>query len=259
MITAYLPLMQKQLFLLWVVEKKLQVILLISQPQDIPSWINKVLPMLEKSCLEIQSAKTFIQDKDLHIKLFPELNETLSTATKSFFQSKNSENDHYDFVLQMNKVGLRYYQKQILQDIDWEVKRGEKWALLGANGCGKSTLLRSINRMNDLVEGCRIEGEYRIGGIDIFDKETDVNVLRKNVGMVFQKPNPFPMSIYDNIAYGLKLRKVPKAEMDARIAKILDLVENASSNKSKSEKFISKFARGYTPAVGAAAEPSCFA
>ncbi|MBO7184134.1 MAG: ATP-binding cassette domain-containing protein, partial [Bacteroidales bacterium] len=99
-------------------EKKLQVILLISQPQDIPSWINKVLPMLEKNCLEIQSAKTFIQDKDLHIKLFPELNETLSSETKSFFQSKNSENDHYDFVLQMNKVGLRYYQKQILQDID---------------------------------------------------------------------------------------------------------------------------------------------
>lgn len=125
-------------------EKKLQVILLVSQPQDIPSWINKVLPMLDKNCLEIQSAKTFIQDKDLHVKLFPELNETLSTETKSFFQSKNSENDHYDFVLQMNKVGLRYYQKQILQDIDWEVKRGEKWALLGANGCGKSSLLSMV-------------------------------------------------------------------------------------------------------------------
>lgn len=125
-------------------EKKLQVILLISQPQDIPAWINKVQPMLEKTCLESLSAEAFIQDKALHIKLFPELNETLSSETKSFFQSKNNENDSYDFVLQMNKVGLRYYQKQILQDIDWEVKRGEKWALLGANGCGKSSLLSMV-------------------------------------------------------------------------------------------------------------------
>ena len=75
-------------------------------------------------------------------------------------------------------------------------------AFIGPSGCGKSTLLRSINRMNDLVEGCRIEGQILLDGKNVYDKSMDINMLRKRVGMVFQKPNPFPMSIYDNIAYG---------------------------------------------------------
>ena len=88
-------------------------------------------------------------------------------------------------------------------------------AFIGPSGCGKSTFLKILNRMNDLVEGCRIEGEFVIGGVNIFDKETDVNELRKNVGMVFQKPNPFPMSIYDNVAFAPRTFGVrKKTEID---------------------------------------------
>ena len=75
-------------------------------------------------------------------------------------------------------------------------------AMIGPSGCGKSTLLKSLNRMNDLVEGCRVEGEITIGNVNVYEKGIDLSALRKNVGMVFQKPNPFPMSVYDNIAYG---------------------------------------------------------
>ena len=87
--------------------------------------------------------------------------------------------------------------------------------LLLSSGCGKSTLLRCLNRMNDLVEGCRIEGNVLLDGTDIYGKNVDVNLLRKKVGMVFQKPNPFPMSIYDNIAYGPRTHGIKnKAQLD---------------------------------------------
>ena len=111
---------------------------------------------------------------------------------------------------------LYYGDFHALKDINIEIPEKEVTALIGPSGCGKSTFLKIFNRMNDLVEGCRIEGEYRIGDIDIFDKDTDVNVLRKNVGMVFQKPNPFPMSIYDNIAFAPRTFGVKKkSELDA--------------------------------------------
>lgn len=97
---------------------------------------------------------------------------------------------------------LWYGDYHALHDINIEIPEKKVTALIGPSGCGKSTFLKIFNRMNDLVPGCRITGEYRIGGTDIFAKDTDINLLRKNVGMVFQKPNPFPMSIYDNIAYG---------------------------------------------------------
>ena len=84
---------------------------------------------------------------------------------------------------------LYYGDFHALKNINIEIPENQVTALIGPSGCGKSTFLKIFNRMNDLVEGCRIEGEFRIGGVDIFDKETDVNVLRKNVGMVFQKPN----------------------------------------------------------------------
>ena len=111
---------------------------------------------------------------------------------------------------------LYYGDFHALKDINIEIPEKEVTALIGPSGCGKSTFLKIFNRMNDLVEGCRIEGEYRIGDIDIFDKDADVNVLRKNVGMVFQKPNPFPMSIYDNIAFAPRTFGVKKkSELDA--------------------------------------------
>ena len=110
---------------------------------------------------------------------------------------------------------LYYGDFHALKNINIEIPEKQVTALIGPSGCGKSTFLKIFNRMNDLVEGCRIEGEFRIGGVDIFDKETDVNVLRKNVGMVFQKPNPFPMSIYDNIAFAPRTFGIAKkSELD---------------------------------------------
>lgn len=99
-------------------------------------------------------------------------------------------------------VDLYYGAFHALKNINLNIPEREITAFIGPSGCGKSTLLKSLNRMNDLVEGCKITGEIKLDGVDIFAKSTDVNDLRKRVGMVFQKPNPFPMSIYDNIAYG---------------------------------------------------------
>ena len=98
-------------------------------------------------------------------------------------------------------LDLYYGDFQALKKINLDIEANKITAFIGPSGCGKSTLLKSLNRMNDLVEGCRITGEVTLDGEDIFHN-MDVNLLRKRVGMVFQKPNPFPMSIYDNIAYG---------------------------------------------------------
>lgn len=105
-----------------------------------------------------------------------------------------------------NKITIRdmnlyYGDFHALHDIELDIKANEITAFIGPSGCGKSTLLRSLNRMNDLVEGCRITGDIRLDGEDIYHG-CDVSLLRRRVGMVFQKPNPFPMSVYDNIAYG---------------------------------------------------------
>lgn len=91
---------------------------------------------------------------------------------------------------------------QALKNISMEIPKRSVTAFIGPSGCGKSTFLKCFNRMNDLVEECRIEGKFKVGETDVYAKSTDINLLRKNVGMVFQKPNPFPMSVYDNIAYG---------------------------------------------------------
>lgn len=103
----------------------------------------------------------------------------------------------------------------MLKNINIEIEPNEITAFIGPSGCGKSTLLRCLNRMNDLVEGCKIEGNVLLDGTDIYGKNVDVNLLRKKVGMVFQKPNPFPMSIYDNIAYGPRTHGIKnKAQLD---------------------------------------------
>ncbi len=123
--------------------------------------------------------------------------------------------------LEINNVDLYYSQFQALKKVNMGINEKEITAFIGPSGCGKSTLLKSINRMNDLVEGCRIEGEFLLDGVDIY-KDIDVNVLRKRVGMVFQKPNPFPMSIYDNIAYGVRTHEnLSKADLDIVVEKSL--------------------------------------
>ncbi len=103
---------------------------------------------------------------------------------------------------EIKNANLHYGDFHALKDINLSIKENEITSFIGPSGCGKSTLLKSLNRMNDLVEGCKITGEFLLDGENIYSNSVDLNELRKRVGMVFQKPNPFPMSIYDNIAYG---------------------------------------------------------
>ena len=117
--------------------------------------------------------------------------------------------------ISVKNANLHYGEFQALKNISIEIPEKRLTAFIGPSGCGKSTFLKCFNRMNDLVAGCKIEGEFRIGDTDIYAKKTDVNALRKNVGMVFQKPNPFPMSVYDNIAYGPRTFGIRKrSELD---------------------------------------------
>jgi phosphate transport system ATP-binding protein len=102
-------------------------------------------------------------------------------------------------------VNVFYGEKQALRDVSLDIGRNEVIAMIGPSGCGKSTFIRCLNRMNDTIEGCRIEGEITLDGADIYGEKTDVVPLRAMVGMVFQKPNPFPKSIFDNVAYGPRI------------------------------------------------------
>ena len=122
----------------------------------------------------------------------------------------------------VQNMDLYYGSFHALKNINLNIASGEITAFIGPSGCGKSTFLKSLNRMNDLVEGCKITGDIRLMGENIYDKRMDVSLLRRRVGMVFQKPNPFPMSVYDNIAYGPRthgMRK--KAELDEIVEKSL--------------------------------------
>ena len=110
-----------------------------------------------------------------------------------------------DAVLEVRALNLYYGQKQALFGVDMRIPRGEVTAFIGPSGCGKSTLLRCFNRMNDLVDGVRISGQILIDGSDLLDRNLDVIKLRRRVGMVFQKSNPFPKSIYENVVYGLRI------------------------------------------------------
>lgn len=110
-----------------------------------------------------------------------------------------------EYKLQIKNMNFFYGKSQALYDINLDVPKNSITAFIGPSGCGKSTFLKSLNRMNDLIEGTRVEGELLLDGNDIYAADTDVVELRQHVGMVFQRPNPFPMSIYDNIAYGCRI------------------------------------------------------
>ena len=121
----------------------------------------------------------------------------------------------------VDKLNLYYDQFHALKDISIGLPEKEITAFIGPSGCGKSTFLKCLNRMNDLVEGCKITGDVRLDGEDIYGK-MDINKLRKRVGMVFQNPNPFPMSVYDNIAYGPRTHGIKsKSQLDAIVEKSL--------------------------------------
>ena len=115
--------------------------------------------------------------------------------------------------IEFDDFNLWYDDNHVLKNIDIEIKSNMVTAFMGPSGCGKSTLLRSINRMNDLIPECRYTGEIEIDGVDINSPYTDVYELRKKVGMVFQKSNPFPMSIYDNVAYGPRIHKAVNRDL----------------------------------------------
>lgn len=124
--------------------------------------------------------------------------------------------------IEIEHLNLFYGEFQALKDVDLSIAENEITAFIGPSGCGKSTCIKTLNRMNDLVADCRVEGKISIDGEDIYARECDVTLLRKRAGMVFQKPNPFPMSIYDNIAYGPRVHGLKKkADLDERVESAL--------------------------------------
>src|SRR6187401_984482 len=119
-------------------------------------------------------------------------------------------------------VNVHYGDKQAIREVSIDIARKQVLAMIGPSGCGKSTFLRCLNRMNNTIEGARVEGSILLDGKDIHDKKQDVVQLRARVGMVFQKPNPFPKSIYENVAYGPRIHGLKnKAELDALVEKSL--------------------------------------
>lgn len=122
----------------------------------------------------------------------------------------------------VENLNLHYGENHALKNVNMEIADHAITAFIGPSGCGKSTFLRCLNRMNDLVDGCKVEGKVILDGEDIYDKRVDTTLLRKKVGMVFQQPNPFPMSIYDNIAYGPRLHGIKnKKELDEIVERSL--------------------------------------
>ena len=125
-------------------------------------------------------------------------------------------------IIKAKDLCLWYGTSQALKNINIEIPEKSITAFIGPSGCGKSTFLKTLNRMNDLIPSVKITGEVTYGGTDIFDKSVDVNELRRQVGMVFQKPNPFPMSIYDNIAYGPRIHGIKnKVQLDEIVERSL--------------------------------------
>ena len=124
--------------------------------------------------------------------------------------------------IEINHLNLFYGKNHALKDVSMNIKEHAITAFIGPSGCGKSTLLKSINRMNDQVDNVCIEGKILLDGEDIYDSKVDTTILRKKVGMVFQQPNPFPMSIYDNIAYGPRIHGIKnKTQLDEIVEKSL--------------------------------------
>jgi phosphate transport system ATP-binding protein len=131
--------------------------------------------------------------------------------------------EHMNEIIRVSGLDLFYGKFQALKNVNLSINANEITAFIGPSGCGKSTLIKTINRMNDIIEGCVITGEVLLGGVNVYG-DMDVDTLRKRVGMVFQKPNPFPMSVYDNIAFG------PRSHGVKSKAKLDDIVEKSLRN-----------------------------
>jgi phosphate transport system ATP-binding protein len=143
---------------------------------------------------------------------------------KEEFKTVGSINTSKDVVMSVKDCNVFYDENQALKNINLEVGKSEVIALIGPSGCGKSTFLRCLNRLNDTIDSCRVTGEFSLEGEDIYSGDMDVVLLRARVGMVFQKPNPFPKSIYENVAYGPKIHGITasKKELDELVESSLD-------------------------------------
>ena len=143
---------------------------------------------------------------------------------KEEFKTVGSINTSKDVVMSVKDCNVFYGENQALKNINLEVGKSEVIALIGPSGCGKSTFLRCLNRLNDTIDSCRVTGEFSLEGEDIYSGDMDVVLLRARVGMVFQKPNPFPKSIYENVAYGPKIHGLTasKKELDELVELSLD-------------------------------------
>jgi phosphate transport system ATP-binding protein len=130
----------------------------------------------------------------------------LASAGETLLDLTNLTDEQTAFSIE--NLNLFYGEKQALTNVSMRIPKGQVTAFIGPSGCGKSTLLRSLNRMNDLIDNCNITGEIKLEQKNIFDRNVDVATLRRKVGMVFQRPNPFPKSIYENVVYGLRLQGV---------------------------------------------------
>ena len=143
---------------------------------------------------------------------------------KEKFKTVGSIKTSKDVVMSVKDCNVYYGENQALKNINLEVGKSEVIALIGPSGCGKSTFLRCLNRLNDTIDSCRVTGEFSLEGEDIYSGDMDVVLLRARVGMVFQKPNPFPKSIYENVAYGPKIHGITasKKELDELVELSLD-------------------------------------
>jgi len=138
----------------------------------------------------------------------------MNAMTEPFDTTKEAATSLADVAMRGKNVSVFYGAKQALFDVDLEIERHRVTSLIGPSGCGKSTFLRSLNRMNDTIDICRVTGEITLDNQDIYDPNLDVVELRARVGMVFQKPNPFPKSIYENVAYGPKIHGLARSKSD---------------------------------------------
>jgi phosphate transport system ATP-binding protein len=157
-----------------------------------------------------------LKNKEAKNKINDPYNEEKKNVRDEIMKDEFGEFD--DIVIETRNLNLWYNDAQALKDINLKFKKNKVTAIIGPSGCGKSTLIRCFNRMNDVIEGCKIKGEVLFNGSNLYAKNADVRLNRKKIGMIFQKPNPFPMSIIDNMTYGPKIHKVEDSKALRKIA-----------------------------------------
>ncbi len=166
--------------------------------------------------------KPYFQEREKKMLVAAEQSKPSIKITDHIYAGNSANMRNGDTKIQVERFSFRYGANKVLKDVSLNVRAREVTSIIGPSGCGKSTLLRCFNRMNDLIAGTRADGNILIEGQDIYDPRVDVVELRKKVGMVFQKPNPFPKTIFDNIAYGLRINGIrQKSEIIQRVEQSL--------------------------------------